>query len=83
MRKLIIRQASEPRRDELIIDENLIIEPKEGEIRYGKYLFAGIRTGGNIEGLGVYLPDQYDWEIVEDNCGTSVLVAFQKGTLTR
>ena len=37
--------------------------------------FACARNYGEFKGKGIYLTDNYDWELVNDSTGTNVLIA--------
>ena len=40
--------------------------------------FVCVRTAGEFEGLGFYLPIQYDWVLGMDNDGVSIIMAIRR-----
>jgi len=56
--------------DEVIIDPFNIIKPIEQPFE--------VRVGGNLDGLGFYLSNDYNWSIVADEMGRPVLIKQRK-----
>ncbi len=66
----IIKDSSKEQ-DEVVIDKKDIVPASR--------ISLSIRLSGNFEALGWFLSISYNWQIIEDSVGDSVLVATRKG----
>ena len=68
---------------ELIFDEvNLIrigsTSSKENKIFINSTIAIEVRTDGPFVDCGLYLSSAYEWSLVRDECGTTILVPTRK-----